>query len=144
VAEILTLPKYLASFARTRWQFGELDCCTFASDWSLLHFGVDPMRDLRGTYSTERQYMKLVRRLGGFERCCVDRLVAAGFRETAAPVAGDLMMVRAAYAVRRGKVQQRPVAAICVSPTSRAVITPDRGVVIANEDRLPMMRAWTR
>ncbi len=53
------------------------------------------------------------------------------------------MTVLAPYAERRGKIQRRPTGAICVDGGRRAVITSDMGIVIAGNDRLPMLRAWT-
>lgn len=137
------LSDYLASLRNRKWQPGILDCVVFMADWVVMRCGRDPIADVRGTYSTERQFLRMVRREGGFEAGCASRLSVVGFEETATPTQGDIMTVLAPYAVRRGKVQTRPTGAICVSSAMRAVITSDIGVVIAGNDRLPMLKAWT-
>lgn len=105
--------------------------------------GRDPIADVRGTYSTEQQFLKIVRREGGFENACATRLKAVGFRRILFPSHGDILIVLAPYAVRRGKIQRRPTGAICVNETMRAVITSDLGIMIADDTRLPMINAWT-
>lgn len=139
----MTLADYLASLRKRKWQPGILDCGVFMADWVIALSGRDPIADVRGTYSTERQFMRIVRREGGFETSCAARLSAAGFVETTTPVAGDLMTVLSPYAERRGEIQRRPAGAICVSSNMRAVITSDLGVVIADEHSLPLRKAWT-
>lgn len=139
-----SLADYLASLRNRKWQPGELDCGVFMADWVKLVCGVDPIADVRGTYSSERQFRNILRREGGFETSCASRLGRAGYVETSSPSAGDLMVVLSPYAVRRGKTQYRPAGAICVSETMRAVITSDLGVVIAGELHLPMVKGWTR
>ena len=137
------LSDYLASLRGRRWQPGELDCGVFMADWVLKVCGRDPIADVRGTYSSERQFLRIVRREGGFERACAARLAAVGFRETGTPAAGDITTVLAPYAQRRGKIQRRPTGAICVSTAERAVITSDMGVVISGDEALPVINAWT-
>jgi len=113
------------------------------ADWLMLVTGVDPIADVRGSYSTEKQFMRIVRREGGFEASCAARLAAIGMHETSTPVSGDIMTVLAPYAVRRGEIQRRPTGAICVDKNMAAIVTVDLGIVIASDDRLPMIRAWT-
>jgi hypothetical protein len=137
------LSDYLASLTKRKWQPGILDCGVFMADWVVKLCGCDPIADVRGTYSTERQFLRIVRREGGFENACAARLKAVGFRAVRSPSPGDILTVLAPYAVRHGKIQKRPTGAICVSETMRAVITSDLGVVIAGDDRLPKLNAWT-
>lgn len=139
----MTLADYFASLLRRRWQPGILDCGVFMADWVRELTGHDPIADVRGTYSTEKQFLRIVRAEGGFEASCAARLIAAGARETETPQAGNIMTVRAPYKVRRGKVMMRPTGAICAGPDAHAVMTSDLGLVIAGNDRLPMMKAWT-
>lgn len=139
----MTLPDYLASIRGKRWNPGTLDCSVFMADWLMKVCGRDPIADVRGTYSTERQFNRIVRREGGFVAACASRLAAIGMTETRSPKSGDVLSVLAPYAERRGKIQSRPTGAICVSPDLRAVLTSDLGVVIADESRLPMIKAWT-
>ena len=137
------LSEYLASLTRRRWQPGVLDCGVFMADWVIRLCGRDPIADVRGTYSTEKQFLKIVRGEGGFQKACETRLKAVGFRETLFPRSGDILTVKAPYAIRKGEVQTRPTGAICVSEILRAVITSDLGIVIAGDDCLKKIKAWS-
>lgn len=122
---------YLASLAGRRWRPGVLDCGVFMADWVFAITGIDPIADVRGRYQTERQFLRIVRAEGGFEQACARRLAGCGFVETLQPAAGDIAMVLAPYAVRRGRIQTRTTGAIAVDGTRRAVITSDLGLVIS-------------
>lgn len=137
------LADYLASLRHRRWRPGQLDCGVFMADWVVALCGRDPIADVRGTYTTEKQFLRIVRREGGFEVACAARLMRAGFRETGAAAAGDLMTVLAPFARRRDRILRRPTGAIAVSETLRAVITSDLGVVIADQVALPTLKVWT-
>lgn len=142
-AVVTELADYLAGLRKRRWQPGLLDCGVFMADWALQLCGRDPIADVRGSYHTERAFLRILRREGGFEKSCAARLAGAGFIETAMPMHGDLMTVLAPFARRRGAIQRRPTGAICVAGQLRAVITSDLGIVIADNERLPMLKAWT-
>ncbi len=138
------LADYLAGLRVRRWQPGVFDCGIFMADWVLLRCGRDPIADVRGAYRTERQFLRILRREGGFERSCAARLARAGFAETHAPQAGDLALVLSPYGRSGDVILRRPVGAIAVSATLRAVITSDLGVVIADgATALPTIKAWT-
>ena len=49
-----------------RWQWGVADCCASASDVFLALHGVDPMAEVRGTYTDAIGAYRLVRDWGGF------------------------------------------------------------------------------
>ena len=112
------------------------------ADWVLQLTGIDPIADVRGRYHSERQFRRILRKEGGFEQACADRLARAGFVETATPLAGDVVVVLAPYAQRRGVIQRRPTGAIAASDRMRAVATSDLGIVIADRSALPDVRAW--
>lgn len=125
------LSDYLAALAGKRWQPGALDCAVFMADWVHRLIGVDPIADIRGTYSTKKQFLRIERGEGGFAASCARRLAACGFYQVDRPIAGDIAVVLSPYAQRRGKIQYRPTGAIAVDATRRAVITSDLGLVIA-------------
>lgn len=137
------LPDYLAAVARRRFRPGELDCAIFMADWAVMMGRCDPIADVRGTYSTERQFRRILQREGGFIAACVARLLKIGMRETTTPAAGGLMCVSAPYAKRRDKIQRRPTGAVAVSSTQWAVVTSDLGLVISDGSGLPMLKAWS-
>jgi hypothetical protein len=147
VAEILvmrmTLSEYLASLARRRWQPGKLDCGVFLADWLVACGHPDPIADVRGSYDSERGFLRVLRREGGFLAACAARLARIGAVETDRLTAGDIAVVMSPYAMESGRILRRPVGAIAVSETSCAVITSDLGVVIAGEAELPLVRSWT-
>lgn len=137
------LSDYLASVARRPFKPGSLDCCIFMADWIRMVIGRDPIADRRGTYATTREYRKMLHQEGGFVVACDARAKTIGLRETAAPQVGDPMLVSAPVGVRHGKVLRFPTGSICVSDTMRAVVSSDRGLVIAHADYLPTVKAWT-
>jgi hypothetical protein len=122
---------------------GVLDCGTFMADWAVLLGYSDPIRDLRGTYDSERKFMRIIRREGGFVACADARLQRCGFTAVLCPRAGDLLAVLAPYAERRGEIQRRPTGAIAVDGSRRAVVTSDMGLVIAESKTLPTLAAWS-
>lgn len=140
---MIGLGDYLASFANRRWEPGTLDCGVFMADWVRHLCGRDPIADVRGTYSTTEEFDRIVEGEGGFIRACASRLRAVGFSRTRNHRAGDIAVVQAPFDFVDGKIRRRPTGAICVSDKMRAVITSDLGIVIATDDRLPMLRAWT-
>lgn len=137
------LADYLASVARRPFRPGSLDCCVFMADWILAMTGRDPIADRRGTYATTREYRKMLHAEGGFVVACNARAKAVGLRETSEPRAGDPLLVSAPVGIHHGKVLRFPTGAICVSDTMRAVVSSDRGLVIAHADYLPTVTAWT-
>lgn len=136
------LKRYFAELGRRRWQPGVLDCATLVADWAMLRGLADPIADLRGRYGNERQFMRIIRREGGLRACSAARLAAIGMVEASAPQRGDILLVEAPYAVRRGQVQRRPTCAIAADADVRAVITSDRGLVLARESMLPTLAVW--
>lgn len=139
----MTLPDYFASIAKRRWRYGDLDCSTFISDWAMMCGFADPMKDLRGRYSDQKSYLRLVRAEGGFLKACGERLEAIGLRPATSPKSGDLLVVQAPYAVRRGQTQRRPTGALAADASRVAIVTPDKGLVIADQTALPIINVWT-
>lgn len=137
------LGDYLSSLRHRKWQPGILDCGVFMADWVKILCGIDPISDVRGTYSTKEEFEQIVASEGGFPRSCASRLRKAGFVRTRNLRPGDILVVKAP-SIDQGKIIWSPTGAICVSEKMRAVITSDLGVVIAGEDRLPLLRAWSR
>jgi hypothetical protein len=50
------------------WVWGESDCCTAACDVFLRLYGTDPMRSVRGSYSTQVGAARLILSYGGMLR----------------------------------------------------------------------------
>jgi len=139
----MTLADYLASFRGRRWQPGVFDCGVFMADWVCQVCGRDPIADVRGSYRTEAQFQQILASEGGFLKSCARRMAAVGMRRTRTPHHGDLMVVMAPFDLVGDVIQRRPTGAIGVSKTMRAVITSDRGLVIADDAALPALRAWS-
>jgi hypothetical protein len=139
----MTLAEYLRSMRDRRWKPGTLDCGVFMADWVRERMGVDPIADVRGTYDSERQFLRILRREGGFETSCAARLAAVGWKETKNPKAGDVIIVMAPYAERRGKTQRRPTGGLFVGVNMHGVMTSDLGLVVVKGEMLPLIKAWT-
>jgi hypothetical protein len=57
--------RFFAEHARRPYVPGELDCCLAAADWCV-HLGFpDPAEGIRGTYSSEEEYLAIVEDVGG-------------------------------------------------------------------------------
>lgn len=138
-----SLAVYLASLRWRKWKPGALDCGIFMSDWMVSRGAPDPMADIRGTYDSERKFLRILRREGGFVNCCSARFGRIGMTETMSPKIGDLVAVTAPYAERGGKIKRRPTGAIAISENMRVVATPDMGIVVVTSDHLPTLKAWT-
>lgn len=107
--------------------WGVHDCCLFAADAVQAITGHDPMADLRGRYSTEREALRTVQRLGGLAGAAVDRMGPVVRADLAQP--GDIGL---------GAVAGRQSLAVCCGAHFMA---PGVGglVVIHTAD---VLRAW--
>lgn len=139
MAGVLKLADYLELVARRRWCPGDLDCCTFMADWLMSRGWPDPMSDRRGTYRDRPTFRRMLKSEGGIIESCSTRFSAIGLSRTNSPSAGDVALVQAPFAVRRGRVLRRPIGAICVSKDAVAVVTPDAGMVVS---AIPIVNAW--
>ncbi|WP_282029235.1 DUF6950 family protein [Paracoccus marcusii] len=84
------LNAFVAAGAALPWIWGGTDCTAWMSDWCRLHWGHDPIADLRGTYDTEAGADALI--AGGLTELLRPRM--APLRITPAPVAGDVGVIR--------------------------------------------------
>lgn len=134
----MTLAEYLASIHKRRWRPGVLDCGIFMADWVVSLGHADPIADIRGRYRTVAEFDEIITREGGFISCAAARLEQSGLTEVQNPQAGDVLAVQAPY----GKGAYRPAGAIAVDHERRAVVTWDKGLVIANSDVLPTLKVW--
>ena len=112
------------------------------ADWVNLICGIDPIADVRGSYSTKAEFDSIVTNEGGFLRSSAARLRRAGFVRTRNPSAGDIAIVLAP-ALDGEMVVREPTGSICVDAERRAVVTSDMGIVIAGGRALPTLRVWT-
>ena len=58
------LDAYIEATKARAFEWGSLDCVTFAANWRALVTGCDPIAQWRGTYKTEREALELIVRLG--------------------------------------------------------------------------------
>jgi hypothetical protein len=58
------LDAYVESTKARAFEWGRLDCVTFAANWRAVASGSDPIAQWRGTYTTERQALELIVKLG--------------------------------------------------------------------------------
>lgn len=60
----LLLDHYIEATKARAFEWGTLDCVTFAANWRALVTGRDPIAEWRGTYKTEREALSLIVKLG--------------------------------------------------------------------------------
>jgi hypothetical protein len=61
MSTVLKLHAYLAGCENRAFRFGEFDCCLFVADWIVAAKGVDLAANERGTYSTFKQGLKVIK-----------------------------------------------------------------------------------
>lgn len=128
------LSEYLETVTRRR-----IDCCVLMADWLVANGFPDPMADRRGTYSTKREYLRMLRSEGGLLASCLKRFSGIGLSETSDPGCGDLAVVIAPIWIKGGRPVTGQTGAICLSKTMRAVIASDASLAGAE---LLTIRAW--
>lgn len=110
------LDALLRSRAATPFEWGQHDCCLFAADVVLALTGHDPMATLRGRYSNQREAMRLLDSLGGYE-AAITRLLGPRTSSMLVTV-GDQLLIHNAG---------RPLLAVCngigaVAPTPTGLL----------------------
>jgi len=98
------LDHYVEATKARAFEWGSLDCVTFAANWRAIVTGRDPIAEWRGTYKTEREALKLIAGLG------CDGLEALGIRLFDAPDPlgpkfagrGDLVLAQDALGISLG------------------------------------------
>lgn len=134
---------YLGSLANRRWEPGVMDCGVFMADWVRIASGIDPIADVRGSYSSVEEFDRILDREGGFVKSCSLRMRRSGWVRTMTSEVGYVAIVMAPFMFGPEQgIVSRPTGAICVSTHLRAVMTSDMGVVIAGHDKLPLVRAF--
>jgi hypothetical protein len=126
----VTLRDFLIAGAARPFAWGVCDCSLWPADWLVESRGVDPVPDLRGTYSCWIGAIRRVRRAGGLAWIFGPRLEAIGMRATLAPAPGDLGVV---------KVGPHLVGAVR-TPSGRWAVKRESGVIIAPFETV---LAWT-
>lgn len=58
------LDHYIEATKGRAFEWGFLDCVTFAANWRTIVTGRDPIAEWRWTYKTEREALRLIARLG--------------------------------------------------------------------------------
>lgn len=133
------LVKYLREAADRPFEWGVFDCCLFFADWVSWQTGFDPARDLRHTYSTEREMRQLVKLRGGL-LALVDNRVSPVCSKTSEPKRGDIGLVRVGLKGWRGRLVTAPTGAIAMGGDLWAIKTAEtRHLTIA---KFPLVQAW--
>lgn len=84
----LDLVAWIERTSQEPFQYGVNDCALWAASWWQEVTGHDPARALRGTYTSYREHLRIVRRHGGVEAVC--RACMAGIPEGAGDGIGVL------------------------------------------------------
>lgn len=89
------LDAFLDAQSRQPFRLGRgKDCILQPADWVVLNGWPDPAFGLRGRYSTDLGWQRLVRRAGGLEAVVGAGMSHAGLRSTVEPRRGDVGLVR--------------------------------------------------
>lgn len=80
------------------FEWGTLDCCTASCNVFQRLYGIDPMRAVRGTYTTKRGALRLIARFGGMHQIAMayfkrEGLVPCEPREGALGVANGNLVI---------------------------------------------------
>lgn len=62
---LLTFAAFAALTAARPWQWGVQDCTTWAADWCVARWGIDPALPFRERYTTEAEAEALIAGAGG-------------------------------------------------------------------------------
>jgi hypothetical protein len=95
VAELVeqTLAAFLAAQERKSWDAATLNCMLFPAAWAIWLGHRDPVENWRGAFSTEPEYLAIVRASGG----CVPLMDAAAMRiggqRSAIPTCGSVGVI---------------------------------------------------
>lgn len=106
------LRTHIAEAGAAAMVWGVNDCCLFVADWVRIATALDPAVEWRGGYVDRRGAMRLLRRRGGLLAVVSAALDDLGLPRTDDPLTGDVGVVTATIAVRRGRTIVSPVAAI--------------------------------
>lgn len=94
------LNTFIAAGSALPWVWGKSDCTAWMADWCRIHWGHDPIADLRGAYASEAEADLLI--AGGLAKFLMPRM--APLVASAVPRAGDVGVIR---------ILGRETAAIC-------------------------------
>lgn len=84
---------FRAARARVPFAWGTNDCVTLAADWVIEATGVDPLGDLRGTWSTEYGAVRILKSLGGLGAAITHRM-GAELDSPSLAQRGDLVLLQ--------------------------------------------------
>lgn len=79
------LADYIGRTAKAGWQWGVIDCTTWAADWIVLRTGIDPMAHWRGQYASEAEAEAILAETGLIERWDAE----SGLPRQDEPMVGD-------------------------------------------------------
>jgi hypothetical protein len=92
----LALPAYVEELAARPWAWGQCDCTMAVATWIERIYGVDPLRQYRGSYDSPLSAKRAAKRAGGFLPALGALLDEAGLERTQAFETGDVAAVNAA------------------------------------------------
>ena len=129
----MDLPEFIRSLAREPFVWGENDCALTIANWWRECHGEDPAAHLRGTYSTQEECHRVLRREGGLLRIVSRIAVSVGAPRTIAPQPGDVAVIRHG-AIHFG---------VILSPSRRWVGKDVHGVAAIAADQIAPVAMWS-
>jgi len=87
------LASFLKDYAGREFSHGVADCAIMVADWIRSETGRDPAADLRGRYSRERDWRRIVDEAGGMVALYDVLAMSVGLRHESVAKVGDIAVV---------------------------------------------------
>jgi hypothetical protein len=133
--------EFLRARAAQRFDWAAGNCLTLCADWIVARTGRDPAAGYRDV-NTQEAGNALMRAHGGMLPFASSAMAVIGMpilADTQDAREGDVALVWAPIGKQGRRIVRRPTGALCLGDRDVAVLTVDRGLVVAP---LSMLRAW--
>jgi len=97
----MDLDDFMASHAALSWEWGSVDCSLVLADWAVANGHPDPAASLRGTYSDELGWQRIVVARGGLFPLVSDVCARAGLGPADRPSRGVVAVIGAPHSALR-------------------------------------------
>ena len=97
----MDLDDFLAAHTALPWAWGSVDCSLVLADWAVANGHPDPAPDLRGAYSDDLGWRRIVVARGGLRPLVSDLCARAGFASVLSPARGVVGVIGALHNVDR-------------------------------------------
>lgn len=132
------LSRFLNAAAAHPFAWGEFDCLLWLADWIAAARGLDPARDLRGSYGSMIAAARIVTGAGGMVRLVDSRLAPLGIPRARQAARGDIAI--AAIGGAGGEHFGNEAGAIVLGGT--VALISQAGLILPRWNDAPIKAAW--